>query len=315
MPPDQSSYPLSRSYLSTTRLIAQHALWQHDLRFLLHPTITASLLLDDPSRSNLNAIASPAEPQPSTSPPIRLHPPELSPRIADLATGTAFWSLSIHDQYPHARITASDISLSQAPPCAWLPPGLDVREWDFYTPIPKEWERQFDVVHIRLALLAIKGNDTRTVLESAWEMLKPGGWMQWDELNPEGASTVVAEGAGVEDEDVTQFQRMQELTDFAGLIWVRRLEGAFENAGFQSVGKAMFEGKKSMMSFFQSMQFLVMEEEGERWEEEARERVRRNVERGVHISKKGVARMVPKVVIWGRKPLAEGEERMADNLY
>lgn len=32
------TYPLSRSPLSTARLIAQHALWYHDLGFLIHPS-------------------------------------------------------------------------------------------------------------------------------------------------------------------------------------------------------------------------------------------------------------------------------------
>ena len=131
--------------------------------------------------------------------------------------------------------------------------------------------------------------------------------MQWDELDPEGAYTIVAEDAGVEEGDVRQFQRMQEMTDFKGLKWVRGLEGEFENVGFEDVGKEVFEGDKSVVGLFQSLQFLVMEEEGERRGTEAREGVRRDVEWGVKVSQRGVARVVPKVVVWGRKPLGEGE--------
>lgn len=131
--------------------------------------------------------------------------------------------------------------------------------------------------------------------------------MQWDELDPEGAYTIVAEGAGVEDKNVERFQQMQEMTDFEGLKWVRSLRRAFEDAGFQDVGKEVFEGEKSVVGFFQSLQFLVMEEEGDRRGEEAKERVRRNVEWGVTVSEKGVARVVPKVVVWGRKPLSRGD--------
>ncbi len=131
--------------------------------------------------------------------------------------------------------------------------------------------------------------------------------MQWDELDPEGAYTIVAGGVGVEEEDVERFQRMQEMTDFKGLKWVRGLEGGFEDAGFEDVGKEVYEGGKAMVGFFQSLQFLVMEEEGERKEEETREGVKRDVEWGLKVSGRGVARVVPKTVVWGRKPLGGAE--------
>ncbi len=305
MPPDSSPYPLSRSHLSTTRLIAQHTLWQLDLRFLIHPTIIDSFSSSESFRNSLDTIASPANPQPSIVPPTNPYSQSLSYRIADLATGTAIWPLSLLHQYPNARITASDISLSQIPFREWLPPGLEVREWDIYTSIPNHWVEYFDVVHIRLALLAVKSNDTHTVLRNAWEMLRPGGWMQWDELDPEGAITVFPKGTSVEGEDVRRFHRMQELTDFARLKWVRGLEQAFEDVGFESVQRAEFQGQMSTVGFFQSLQFLVMEEEVERKEEEAKERVGKDVEWGVQMSEKGFARVVPKVVIWGQKPLED----------
>ena len=127
--------------------------------------------------------------------------------------------------------------------------------------------------------------------------------MQWDELDPEGAYTVVAKGASLEGGNVERFQRMQEMTDFKGLKWVRGLEGGFEDAGFEDVGKEVFGGELSMVGFFQSLQLLVMEEEGGTRGDEAREGVRRDVEWGVKVSGRGVARVVPKVVVWGRKPL------------
>ena len=300
MLPNPSPYPLSRSHVSTTRLIAQHALWQNDLRFLLHPTITASLSPHDSPTNLPNTTGSPAKPATATSPP-----PAPSLRIADLATGTALWSLSLLHEFPQAHITASDASLAQTPSHEWLPPGLEVHEWDFYTPIPQQWVEQFDVVHVRLALLAIKSNDTRTVLESAGAMLKPGGWMQWDELDPEGAYTIVASGASVGEEDVRRFQGMQEMTDFQGLKWVRSLEPGFEDAGFENVGKEVFGGEKSMMGYFQTLQFLVMEEEAGRKGQEARERAKRDVEWGMEISGRGIARVVPKIVVWGQKPVRE----------
>ena len=301
MPYTPASYPLSRSHISTTRLIAQHALWQHDLRFLLHPNITASLNLFDSTHKPITTATSADCPPPSAATPLR---------IADLATGTALWALSLLQQYAHAKVTASDISLAQAPPSEWLPQGLELREWDIYnTLIPEDWVGQFDAVHIRLALLVIRNNDAQSILERAWRMLKPGGWMQWDELDPEGASTIVAENAGMEEEDVKRFQRMQELTAFEGLKWVRRLEGAFESAGFDSVGREVFDGEKSAAGFYQSMQFLVMEEEGMKRGEEAREKVARDIEWGVQTSTKGIARVVPKVVVWGRKTPDKGEEK------
>ena len=50
-----------------------------------------------------------------------------------------------------------------------------------------------------------------------------------------------------------------------------------------------------------------MEEEDDRRGEEAREGVRRNVDWRVTVSGRGVARVVPKLVVWGRKPLSNGD--------
>ena len=86
---DGHSYILNHRYLATARLSLQHFLWQGILRFIIHPSISVLL---------------PA-----------------APKIADVATGMALWSLDVAQELSEAQIHGYDIDTTQAPPPAWLP--------------------------------------------------------------------------------------------------------------------------------------------------------------------------------------------------
>ena len=44
---------------------------------------------------------------------------------------------------------------------------------------------QYDVVHRRLIFTVMRDEDARPLIRNLTRLLKPGGWLQWDELNVE----------------------------------------------------------------------------------------------------------------------------------
>lgn len=294
--PQKASYVLKRNYAATTRLNCQIFLWKLELGWSLHPSVASAFPLTAETSN--------------------------TPRIADLATGTALWALDIARDFPGAQIDGFDISLQQCPPAQWFPPSITVREWDIFSSLDPETESMYDVVHIRLLLLVVPKNDPRPLLRNALKMLKPGGWLQWDELDPWNAHTVSTStgekkpgshheaGDGNTADKVGKnatagFQKKQELTAMDTLRWVRELHSMIQEVGFEEVRREEIGCDLGLAKYFQDMQFLVMEEEAaSKGTEQEKEMVESAIEEGVAESQEGKARVTPKVVCLGRKPQA-----------
>lgn len=310
----KSAYVLERGYSATTRLNSQYLLWKMELGWSLHPTLCAPTVDSPPTSSTSQEGDTPTATDPTRSQsPIAAGAESTSSsfRIADLATGTAIWPLDIAQSFPRAQIDAFDIDLQQCPPAQWLPPNVTLREWDIFSGLPLELENMYDVVHIRLLLLVIPDNDPRPVLRHALRMLKMGGALQWDELDPWGAYTVqVCQREGKEERGEAaggRFQKDQELTAMSSLKWVKELHSVMQEVGFEDVRREEISCDLRLAKFFQDMQFLVMEEEAERkGTVEGKELVADAIRQGVRDSRDGMARVTPKIVCLGRKPRARG---------
>ena len=262
-------YVLNRDYAASTRLNCQFFLWKEELGFNLHPSI------------NISASGS---------------------RIADIATGTAIWLVDLARSLPDSQLDGFDISLEQCPPLAWLPASVSVDQWDIFSRVPPALKSQYDVVHIRLALLVVRQNDPRPILRNILELLKPGGYLQWDELNVFEAS-VAGTDPGVCTE---KFQRAQELTDLRRLGWVRELRGIVTECGFEKVQEFKYECNLTLAKYYQDIQFLVMEEEAANAPTvDKKVEVYQAINKTYAESKKGIARCTPKVVIVAKKSSPE----------
>ncbi|KAH8664806.1 S-adenosyl-L-methionine-dependent methyltransferase [Ilyonectria robusta] len=97
-------------------------------------------------------------------------------KIIDLATGTGIWAVDIADKYPGATILGVDLSPIQP---VWVPPNLRFLVDD----IEDEWTHgdDWDLVHMRCISPWLK--DEVKVLRQAYEHLKPGGWIEIQELD------------------------------------------------------------------------------------------------------------------------------------
>lgn len=263
----KADYALKRDYAASVRLNCQFLLWKAELGFNLHPSIAI---------------------------------PSSGSRVADLGTGTAIWLLDLKQSLPDSQLDGFDISLQQCPPSEWLPDLVSLTNWDIFSPVPASLICQYDVVHIRLALLVVRGNDPRPILRNALVMLKPDGYVQWDELNVFGAFVSSTKSSiGTE-----EFQRAQELTDLGTLEWVRGLRSIVEECGFEDAREYKYGCNLSLAKYYQDMQFLVMEEEAANASSmQRRNAVHRAINFTYEESKKGIARCTPKIVVVAKKPL------------
>ncbi|KAF2875738.1 hypothetical protein BDV95DRAFT_280594 [Massariosphaeria phaeospora] len=145
---------MGRDEPEAQRLDEQFALLKRNIGYVVHPSITQQL---------------PA-----------------SPRIADVATGTAVCLRTLHADaaFPSTtHFSGFDISAALFPPASSLPPNISLHELDIKAPIPEALKGQFDVVHVSLLAAGVEPAEWPHVVANTAQLLAPGGWLQWTECN------------------------------------------------------------------------------------------------------------------------------------
>lgn len=107
-------------------------------------------------------------------------------QILDLATGNGIWSTEVAWEQPQHQITGLDISSEQFPPEPTWSKNVSFGTYDIFAEVPAEYIATFDVIHIRYIMAVLWQSPDRkvTVLNNIKRMLKPGGWLQWQEAPP-----------------------------------------------------------------------------------------------------------------------------------
>ena len=95
--------------------------------------------------------------------------------VVDIGTGAGQWAIEFADSHPTAHVIGTDLSPIQP---AWRPQNCTFLVQNAET----EWEfdRKFDFVHSRMLLLGI--HDWPNYFKQAWDNLKPGGWVEVQEV-------------------------------------------------------------------------------------------------------------------------------------
>ena len=172
------NYVLARDYKSASRLNYEHFLWKESLGYDLHPTILqylSELSIKDHDNGHVESNRGDENNENNDGPS--------PPRIADIACGTGIWLHHVSQQLPHAQLDGYDISLAQCPPQQWLSSNIRLREWDLFTEPEPDMLAAYDVVHVRLLFVVVRDENPGPILENLKRLLKPGGYIQWDELN------------------------------------------------------------------------------------------------------------------------------------
>ncbi|GKZ16515.1 hypothetical protein AbraIFM66951_000252 [Aspergillus brasiliensis] len=156
---DPSTYWTSpaRNFRSSARLHLQHLLYQNTLGYLLEPTVEKAVT--------------------TTQQPLK---------IADLACGNGIWLIDLHTHLAKNNIPAQldgfDINPINFPASAYLPPSISLHQLDVLaSPLPAHLLGTYDVVHIRAFVSILPTSDLTPILSVASSLLKPGGYLQWEE--------------------------------------------------------------------------------------------------------------------------------------
>ncbi|KAK4507556.1 hypothetical protein PRZ48_001291 [Zasmidium cellare] len=207
MPQDERRpYALPRNPTESERLNAQHHVYVKSLGYVLHPRIAASL-------------------------------PAHRVEIADVATGTGAWMIDLASELPYAKLVGLDMSKAQFQ--SSVPSNCELQLLNILDPIPQEFQGRFDVVHIRLLIVGLTGEDWNTVARHAMQMLKPGRWFQWCEADFQNMDVLQTKGGSsrAAHEQLWGFARgvMQKHGKLAGEVG--RLGEIVRKAGYQNISE------------------------------------------------------------------------------
>ncbi|KAG6103862.1 hypothetical protein E4U14_006097 [Claviceps sp. LM454 group G7] len=108
------------------------------------------------------------------------HAPVREPRqVLEVASGTGIWALEYATANPACHVTGTDISAIQH---AHSLPNLNFVLHDFEKDAwPAQCSRDYDYIHLRHTLICF--DSTPAVLRRAFELLRPGGWIELYEHN------------------------------------------------------------------------------------------------------------------------------------
>ena len=265
---DAHEYMLDRSYAAASRLNFQFYLWKESLKFNLHPSI----------------------------------PITRNQRIADVGTGTAIWASEVARQLPNAQVDGLDISLDQAPAQEWLPPNVHLRKWNMLEDVPDDMIKKYDIVHLRLLILVVENSNPRPIIQNVAKMLKPGGYMQWDDLNYPDICI-----KKIKDMHTPALDELRETTYSRGRgDWVMELPNTCTELGFTEAAMYHFEDRADLIKANGDQHLLTMEEFGNRLRSVGNMEGARKIEdliRGSYKeSCKGAAFSMPRAVCVARKP-------------
>lgn len=132
------------------------------------------------------------------------------------------------DEFPGAEVVGIDQTPIQPD---WVPPNLRF----LVDNIEDEWlsGSDYDLVHLRQIFPVLKNPDK--VLRNAYENLKPGGWIEIQEL---GGHALCDDGSAPEDYQVEKFMDMctEALAKFgADFRLGNKLQEPLERAGFTNI--------------------------------------------------------------------------------
>lgn len=106
-------------------------------------------------------------------------------KIADVGTGTGIWLKDLARRLSNPpslerEYFGFDISAKHFPST----PGkrMSFHQHDILEPFPVAFHGKFDLVHIRLLVLALKKTQFQTAVTNVIQLLKPGGYIQWEEF-------------------------------------------------------------------------------------------------------------------------------------
>lgn len=109
------------------------------------------------------------------------------PIIADVGTGTGIWLRELAKILPSdAQLDGFDFDTAKFPDPGQLPSNVKLAWGNSLKPFPKECLGHYDLVHVRCFLYALKAFQWEEMAANMRLLLRPGGYLFWEELGYQG---------------------------------------------------------------------------------------------------------------------------------
>ncbi|ERS98940.1 hypothetical protein HMPREF1624_04133 [Sporothrix schenckii ATCC 58251] len=126
---------------------------------------------------------------------LHLAPLARPQHIMDVGTGFGDWAVEAGDRYPSARVVGLDLSPIQS---VWIPPNVEFVVDDVED---NAWIHGSDVDFFHFRMVAVVLKDPAAVARTAFANLRPGGWIEFQEVYPRIACQDGDDDGGGGDDD------------------------------------------------------------------------------------------------------------------
>ncbi|KAI6093856.1 hypothetical protein F4821DRAFT_274230 [Hypoxylon rubiginosum] len=236
---DSSAYwaAPARNFRVSVRLHLQHFLHQHTIGHLLDPRVETSVIGSQ------------------------------SLKIADLGCGNGMWLIELDTELSKKGISAQldgyDINPVNFPASVYLPEAVTLKQLDVLAkPVPTEMVGAYDVVHIRGFTSIVINSDVAPVLSMATALLKPGGWLQWEDVRSDGFRTESPSPEIGKTACDTLLHIMMTGASARGLKgnWLDILDRHLEEYGLQDVHLQTYKSRKQDLKAWTEDFLMVLED-------------------------------------------------------
>jgi len=159
-----------------------------------------------------------------------------------------------------ATLDAFDVTTNLFPHSDWLPSNVKFHRLDVFEPVPSEFVGKYDLVHIRFFSPVLRDQGPEGVIKNVMQLLKPGGFLQWDEraLTLDIAMTRAGVTKAMEDLRETMLEAFK--TYGTDKSWIDNLDKAFDSCGLVEVKNARYPIHKTMTGYLTDLMFQTLEE-------------------------------------------------------
>ncbi|RAK84510.1 hypothetical protein BO79DRAFT_259285 [Aspergillus costaricaensis CBS 115574] len=189
--------------MTTGTINLQHYLWTELFGYHIHPSI------------------------PTSNPNLR---------IADVGTGTGIWLTDLSRRLPSTvSLNGLDISFSALPPKECLPSNMTLHSYDILSETPNHLRGVYDIVHVRNFSFVIRDLEAERVIRNVLQLLKPGGYLQWAEIDAL-SYRIEKTSPGCKDDALKELMRLgRGADDRTTPHWVPEIPYFFQQAKLEEV--------------------------------------------------------------------------------
>jgi len=181
-------------------------------------------------------------------------------KVADIACGTGIWLVDLARSVPaSAQLDGFDLSTAHYPPKQFLPQNVNLQVGDALAPVPDHLVGIYDVVHVARIVLFVQNENPMPLIQNFMMMLKPGGYLHWDEVDRESMRAECADPSMPHPHYDELSAAGRQLLSARGISskWVSDMKNIFTKEGLQVLDSKRLPISDSMAKPWTDMQLMA----------------------------------------------------------